>query len=317
VTKKFVVTGGAGFIGSHLAEALVKEGAAVTVIDNLATGYLSNLEPIRKRIDFIECDINDCSELAQALKGADTLFHLAAIPSVPRSIHAPVPSHEANISGTFRILMAAREARVRRVVYSGSSSAYGDNPAAFKSEEMTPAPKSPYAVQKLTGELYTLQFDSHFGVEGVVLRYFNIFGPRQDPDSPYAGVIPLFIKRISAGLRPNINGDGSITRDFTYVDNAVALNIRAALVPEARGQVFNAACGTSFTLNQLVDAINGALGTRVSPTYGPERPGDIRGSRADITRARTTLGYEPLVSFEEGIRRTAASMLAAQGETGA
>jgi UDP-glucose 4-epimerase len=305
--RKVVVTGGAGFIGSHLAEALIKEGATVTVVDNLATGHLSNLEHIRKRLEFIECDINDTADVARAMKGADTVFHLAALPSVPRSIDEPLPSHRANIDGTFSVLLAARCAGVRRVVYSASSSAYGDNPAATKREDMLPSPKSPYALQKLTGELYTLQFDTHFGVEGVALRYFNIFGPRQDPNSSYAGVIPLFIKLIKGGRQPRINGDGTTTRDFTYVDNAIVLNIKAAMVSEARGKVFNAACGTSFTLNQLVAAINSALGTSVEPTYGTERPGDIKASCADISRARRILRYEPLISFEEGIRRTVAS----------
>jgi nucleoside-diphosphate-sugar epimerase len=302
--NKFVVTGGAGFIGSHLVEALINKGAKVTVIDNLATGYIGNLDQIRDRIEFIEADINDTADVARAMRDADTVFHLAAIPSVPRSIDDPVPSHRANIDGTFSVLLAARDAGVRRVVYSGSSSAYGDSPARLKREELPPAPKSPYALQKLTGELYTLQFDAHFGVQGVVLRYFNIFGPRQDPNSPYAGVIALFIKLMKSGRQPRINGDGTITRDFTYVDNAVALNIKAATVPEARGKVFNAACGTSFTLNELVGVINKVLGSSVVPTYGPERAGDIRASQADISRARRILGYHPSISFEDGIRRT-------------
>jgi len=302
--NKFVVTGGAGFIGSHLVEALINKGAKVTVIDNLATGYIGNLDQIRDRIEFIEADINDTADVVRAMRDADTVFHLAAIPSVPRSIDDPVPSHRANIDGTFSVLLAARDAGVRRVVYSGSSSAYGDSPAGLKREELPPAPKSPYALQKLTGELYTLQFDAHFGVQGVVLRYFNIFGPRQDPNSPYAGVIALFIKLMKAGRQPRINGDGTITRDFTYVDNAVALNIKAATVPEARGKVFNAACGTSFTLNELVGVINKVLGSSVVPTYGPERAGDIRASQADISRARRILGYHPFISFEDGIRRT-------------
>jgi len=302
--NKFVVTGGAGFIGSHLVEALINKGAKVTVIDNLATGYIGNLDQIRDRIEFIEADINDTADVVRAMRDADTVFHLAAIPSVPRSIDDPVPSHRANIDGTFSVLLAARDAGVRRVVYSGSSSAYGDSPAGLKREELPPAPKSPYALQKLTGELYTLQFDAHFGVQGVVLRYFNIFGPRQDPNSPYAGVIALFIKLMKAGRQPRINGDGTITRDFTYVDNAVALNIKAATVPEARGKVFNAACGTSFTLNELVGVINKVLGSSVVPTYGPERAGDIRASQADISRARRILAYHPSISFEDGIRRT-------------
>jgi UDP-glucose 4-epimerase len=307
MTGKVVITGGAGFIGSHLADWLVRDGAKVTVVDNLASGFLINLEQVKSKVEFVERDVNDTEDMTRVMQGADTVFHLAALSSVPRSIHEPAPSHRANVDGTFSVLLAARAAGVRRVVYSGSSSAYGDNPAPSKREDLPPSPKSPYAVQKLAGELYTLQFDRHFGVEGVALRYFNVFGPRQDPRSQYAGVVPIFIDRIRSGKAPRINGDGTITRDFTYVDNAVAATIKAATVPEARGRIFNAACGTSFTLNELVTAINAALGTSVVPEYGPERAGDIKASRADISLARTILGYAPLVSFEDGIARTVAA----------
>lgn len=307
MTRKVLITGGGGFIGGHLSESLLGEGADVTVVDNFATGKRANIEKIKAHIRLVECDINDTDRITDAMRGVDTVFHLAAIPSVPRSIDEPVPSHRANVDGTFSVLLAAKTAGVRRVVYAGSSSAYGDNPAPRKREDMPWAPKSPYAVQKLTGELYTLQFDAHFGVEGAVLRYFNVFGPRQDPASRYAGVIPLFISQIKRGEPPRINGDGSITRDFTYIDNVVDATKRAGIVPEARGKVFNAACGTSFSLMELVAAINGALGTAIAPTHGPERKGDIKASRADISLAQSILGYEPHVSFEEGIRRTVAS----------
>jgi UDP-glucose 4-epimerase len=305
--RRAIVTGGAGFIGSHLAAALVSVGASVTVIDNLVTGRSDNLRDVKDRIDFLNFDINATGRLAAVMDGADTVFHMAAIPSVPRSIDDPFPSHRANIDGTFSVLLAARRAKVRRLVYSGSSSVYGDNPAPSKREDLPPAPKSPYALQKLTGELYTLLFDAHFGLEAVGLRYFNIFGPRQDPDSPYAGVIPRFIRWMKQGRQPRINGDGSITRDFTYIDNAVLLNIKAATIPEARGKIFNVASGRSISLDQLVNTINSALGTQLQPTYGPERPGDIKASLADITRAREILGYQPAISFEEGIELTVKS----------
>lgn len=305
--QKAVVTGGAGFIGSHLVEALLKDGVEVTVIDNLATGHLRNLDGVKDDITLFVSDINDTHALRNALSGADVVFHLAAIPSVPRSIYAPLPSHDANIAGTFNVLLAARDLGVKRVVFSGSSSVYGENPAPAKVEHLPPAPRSPYAVQKLTGELYTMQFDEHFGVEGVVLRYFNVFGPRQDPHSPYAGVIPLFIKQMKEGKQPTINGTGGITRDFTYIDNVVDLNMRAWRTPEARGKVFNGACGESISLDDLVEAINAGLGTDIKPTYGPPRVGDIRNSLADITHAKKVLRYNPLVPFAEGIRRTVQS----------
>lgn len=305
--RDVVVTGGAGFIGSHLAEALVKAGIRVTVFDNFSSGRRDRLAAVANDVQIVAADINDADAIAAAMAGKDTVFHLAAVPSVPRSLADPATSHRANIDGTFSVLMAARAAGVERVVYASSSSAYGNNPAPSKQEDMPTAPRSPYALQKLVGEIYTLQFDAHFGVEGVAIRFFNVFGPRQDPYSQYAGVIPKFIALLKAGERPTINGDGTITRDFTYIDNVVDILLRAARVPDARGRVFNAGCGDSISLGLMVEKLNLVLGTAIEPLYGPERPGDVQSSRADISRARSILGYEPFVDFEEGLRRTAAS----------
>ncbi|MBI5469841.1 SDR family oxidoreductase [Candidatus Kaiserbacteria bacterium] len=306
--KKAVVTGGAGFIGSHLSRRLVRDGWKVTVVDDLSTGEKKNITDILKKITFLKFDVNDTKKLTKAMKGADVVFHLAAIPSVPRSIENPAESHKANIDGTFSVLIAARDAKVQRVVYSASSSAYGDTPTLPKVEEMPPNPVSPYGLQKWVGEKYTEFFDKYFGVEGVSLRYFNIYGPHQNPDSPYSAVIPLFIKLIQQGKSPKINGDGSITRDFTFVDDAVEANILAATVPEARGHMFNVARGEQVSLNELVKTISKVLGTNIKPIYGPERLGDIAHSLADISKANTILGYDPRISLEAGIRRTVESM---------
>lgn len=306
--KKAVVTGGAGFIGSHLSRRLVDDGWKVTIVDDLSTGEKKNIADILKKVTFAKLDINNTKKLVACMKGADVVFHLAAIPSVPRSIEDPAESHKANIDGTFSVLMAARETKVSRVVYSASSSAYGDTPTLPKVEEMPPNPLSPYGLQKWVGESYTLLFDKFFGVEGVALRYFNIYGPHQNPDSPYSAVIPLFIKLMQEGKQPKINGDGSITRDFTYVDDAVEANILAATVPEARGHLFNVARGEQVSLNELVKVINKVLGTSIKPIYGPMRTGDIEHSLADISKAADILGYNPRISLEAGIRRTVESM---------
>lgn len=304
---KAVVTGGAGFIGSHLVAALLAKGWDVVIVDNLATGRRENLEAVSGAV-FHELDINDTEALAGLFAGAQYVFHVGAIPAVPRSIEDPQGTNRANIDGTLSVLVAAKKAGVQRVIFSSSSSVYGDSPVLPKQEDMTTAPISPYATQKLAGEQYMQHFHKLLGLETVVIRYFNVFGPRQDPKSTYAAVIPLFITLIRDGKTPHINGDGTTTRDFTYVDNVVLGNILAATTPAAAGKLFNIACGAQFSLNDLVAVINTKLGTNVVPEYGPFRPGDVKGSLADISRAKEILGYEPTVSFEEGIERTIASL---------
>lgn len=308
--QKALVTGGAGFIGSHLSRRLVRDGWKVTIVDNLSTGDKKNIADVlkSKNVKFLKLDINDTKKLSAAMRGVGVVFHLAAVPSVPRSIAKPWDSHKANIDGTFSVLMAARDAKVRRVVYSASSSAYGDTPTLPKIEEMPPSPISPYGLQKFVGEKYTMLFDKFFGLEGVALRYFNIYGPYQNPDSPYSAVIPKFIRAMQTGKPATITGDGSGSRDFTYVDDAVEANILAATVPEARGEVFNVARGERITLDELVKTINTALGTQIPPSYGPERPGDIKDSFADISKAADILGYSPKTPILEGVRRTAESL---------
>jgi nucleoside-diphosphate-sugar epimerase len=308
IKKRAVVTGGAGFIGSHLTRRLVHDSWKVTVVDNLATGDKKNLSDVLKKITFVKMDINDTKKLTKVMKGASVVFHLAAVPSVPRSIAKPWDSHKANIDGTFSVLMAAQDARVKRVVYSASSSAYGETPTLPKREDMPPSPISPYGLQKWVGEQYTFLFNKFFGVEGVALRYFNIYGPNQNPDSPYAAAIPKFIRAMRAGKPAGIHGDGSNSRDFTYIDDAVEANILAATVPGAAGELFNVARGEQVSINELVKTINQVLGTSIDPVHGPERAGDIKHSLADISKARTILGYDPKISLVEGVRRTVESM---------
>lgn len=300
----FLVTGGAGFIGSHLAEALVKRGDRVRVLDNLSTGFLSNLEPIRKDIEFFEGDLNDAALVAKAVRNVDCIFHEAALASVPRSVEAPLDTHAACVTGTVVLLDAARRAGVRRLVYAGSSSVYGDQPVSAKRESDLPAPISPYGAAKLAAEYYCQAFTATYGFETVAIRYFNVFGPRQDPNSPYSAVIPLFITAMLSGRRPIVYGDGLQSRDFTYVANVVHANLLAADAPGVSGKVFNAANGKSITLLELIDALNELLGLKVEPQFAPPRIGDVRESLADITRARTLLGYEPLVDWREGLRRS-------------
>lgn len=303
--SKYIVTGGAGFIGSALVRGLLREGATqVVVIDNLLTGHEENLEEVRKCVDFQRADIRCYDEIAPLLRGADVVFHEAAIPSVPRSIKDPVPSHEVNIDGTFNVLRAAAQGGVRRVVYAASSSAYGDTPVLPKVETMTPRPKSPYALQKLVGEYYCNIYASVFGIETVALRYFNVYGPRQDPSSPYSGVLSVFIKAILGRRTPTIFGDGEHSRDFTYVEDVVALNLKAARTDGVSGRMYNGGNGGRVTLNQAWELLQGFEGVRIEPVYGPPRPGDVRDSQADTTAVVQDLGHAPRYSFEEGLRLT-------------
>jgi len=303
--SKYVVTGGAGFIGSALVRGLLREGAAkVVVIDNLLTGHGENLDEVRASIEFHQVDIRDYDSIASILVGADVVFHEAAIPSVPRSIQDPVPSHEVNVDGTFQVLRAAAEGKVGRVVYAASSSVYGDTEVLPKVESMNPRPKSPYAVQKLLGEYYCSVFAECFGLETVALRYFNVFGPRQDPSSPYSGVLSLFISAILEHRSPAIYGDGEQSRDFTYVEDVVNLNLKAARAPGVSGRVFNGGNGGRVTLNQAWELLQRFEGVSIAPVYGPPRPGDVRDSQADTTAACSQLGYSPQFAFEEGLRLT-------------
>lgn len=299
-----LVTGGAGFIGSHIVESLVERGHKVRVLDNLSTGYLRNLENVQNQIDFVEGDILDADLVAKVIRGVDWVFHQAALASVPRSVERPLETHAACATGTLVLLDAARKAQVRRFIYAGSSSAYGDQPFSAKRESDLPDPISPYGAAKLAGEAYCRAFFATYGLPTVVIRYFNVFGPRQDPDSPYSAVIPLFITAILKGKRPIIYGDGGQSRDFTYVANVVHANLLAAEKDGVGGRVFNAAGGRSITLLQLLAALNEVLGTNVEPEFAPPRPGDIRESMADITAARKWLGYEPQIDFLEGLRRS-------------
>jgi nucleoside-diphosphate-sugar epimerase len=305
--KKYVVTGGAGFIGSALVRALLSRGdGSITVIDNLSTGFAHNLEEVRTAITFCEADIRHFDSIVAAIRDADTVFHEAAIPSVPRSIKDPVPSHEVNIDGTFNVLRAAAENGVRRVIYAASSSAYGDTAVLPKVETMLPKPKSPYAMQKLAGEHYCSVFAGCFGLETVALRYFNVYGPRQDPASPYSGVLSVFCKSILARTSPTIFGDGETSRDFTFVEDVVALNLKAAHAPAAvvSGHVYNGGNGGRITLNEAWALLQKMEGVSVAPKYGPARPGDVRDSQADTTLAKLDLGHDPQYSFEEGLGRT-------------
>jgi nucleoside-diphosphate-sugar epimerase len=300
-----LVTGGAGFVGSHIASALVASGARVRVIDDLSTGHEENLAEIGGRIDFVRASLNDADSLRRALEGVELIFHEAAIPSVPRSVENPRETHAACVEATFSLLLAARDSGVRRVVYAASSSAYGDQPASPKVETMSPDPLSPYAAAKLFGEYYCKVFTRAYGLETVCLRYFNIFGPRQDPSSQYSGVISRFIAALSTGATPVIYGDGEQTRDFTYVANAVEANLLAAESAQAVGQVINVANGQQTSLNELLAQLKRLTGRGdVAAEYREPRVGDVRHSLADITRARELLGYAPRVGLEEGLEKT-------------
>jgi nucleoside-diphosphate-sugar epimerase len=301
----YLVTGGAGFIGSHLVEELVRRGERVRVVDNLSTGKRQNIAHLTS-VEFIEGELAELEVARRAVDGMDYVLHQAAIPSVPRSVQDPITSNRANIDATLNVLVAARDARVKRLVYAGSSSAYGDTPTLPKTETMPTTPLSPYALQKLVGEEYCQMFTRLYGLETVTIRYFNVFGPRQDPSSPYSGVISIFISALCEGRQPTIYGDGEHTRDFTYVANVVDGVLRACAAPDASGEVINVATGGRISLNTLFATIRDLVAARVEPNYAAPRPGDVKDSQADISKARRMLRYQPSVPFEEGLARTVA-----------
>lgn len=304
--SQYLITGIAGFIGSSIARALLSRGEQVRGVDNFATGKRENIAEILNRIDFLEADITDLDAMHRACAGVDFVLHQAAIPSVPKSVLDPLGSNRANVDGTVNVLVAARDAKVKRVIYAASSSAYGDTPTLPKREDMRPDPISPYAVAKLASEHYMISFWRCYGLETVCLRYFNIFGPRQDPSSPYSGVLAKFTTQMLRGEQPTINGDGEQSRDFTYIDNAVEANLLACKAPaqKAAGQMFNVATGRHVTLNETFDVLQELTGYKGQVKYGPGREGDVKHSLADISRAKAALGYRPLVNFEEGLRLT-------------
>jgi nucleoside-diphosphate-sugar epimerase len=299
----YLVTGGAGFIGSHLSEELVRRGHHVRVADSLVTGKRSNLDHV-PNVEFLQGDLADVDFARRAAEGVDFVLHQAALPSVPRSVKDPITSNRANVDGTLNVLVAARDAGVRRVVFAGSSSAYGNTLTLPKHEDMPSSPLSPYALQKVVGEQYLQMFTALYGLETVTIRYFNVFGPRQDPSSPYSGVISLFATALLENRAPTIYGDGEQTRDFTYVANVVDGVLRACEAPGASGRVINVATGHRISLNQLFEAMRRLIGADVTPTYESLRAGDVRDSQADIRKARDILGYQPIVSFEDGLRLT-------------
>lgn len=302
--QRYIVTGGAGFIGSALVRGLLAQGRRVHVIDSLATGNLDNLEEVADRITVHEADIRNYSAIAPVIAGAHRVFHLAALPSVPKSIKDPIPSHEANIDGTFNVFRAAAEGNVGRLVYAGSSSAYGDTEALPKVETMAPKPKSPYAVQKLLGEYYASVFADCFGLETVSLRFFNVFGPRQDPTSVYSGVLSIFLTCLIERRSPTIFGDGEQSRDFTFVEDVVGLLLKSSEAPGVSGKVYNAGNGNRYTLNETWRLLQHIEGVDLPVQYGPPRPGDVRESQADITAAVRDLGHQPRFTFEQGLRLT-------------
>jgi nucleoside-diphosphate-sugar epimerase len=301
----YLVTGGAGFIGSHLSEELVRRGERVRVVDSLITGKRKNLAHL-PQVDFLEGDLADLAVARRAVEGVDYVLHQAAIPSVPRSVTDPINSNRANVDATLNVLVAARDAGVKRLVYAGSSSAYGDTPTLPKREEMPTSPLSPYALQKLVGEQYLSMFTKLYGFDTVTTRYFNVFGPRQDPSSPYSGVISLFISALVEGRRPTIYGDGGQTRDFTYVSNVVDGVLRACHAPGIAGAMMKVATGGRISLNELLKTLADLIGTRTEAIYAEPRAGDVRDSQADVSRARRLTGYEPTVGLREGLERTLA-----------
>ncbi|MFB0533860.1 MAG: SDR family oxidoreductase [Anaerolineae bacterium] len=303
MTTVYLVTGGAGFIGSNIVEELVRRGERARILDNFSTGKRENIAPFLEDVELIEGDLRYLDTVRQAVEGVDYILHQGALPSVPKSIDNPLDTDESNVRGTLNLLVAARDAGVKRVVYASSSAVYGDTPTLPKAEEMKPVPLSPYAVSKLAGEHYCQVFYQVYGLETVALRYFNVFGPRQDPTSQYAAVVPRFVTAMLRGDQPIIYGDGEQSRDFSYVTNVVQANLLAATVPDVGGQVFNIACGQRYNLLELVAAINQILGTDITPVHTAPRVGDIRHSLADIARAREMLGYQVEVEFKEALRR--------------
>jgi len=302
----YLVTGAAGFIGSSLVRELLNRGHVVRAFDNLSTGRWENLAAVASQIDFRQADLRDLAAVREACEGVDYVLHQAAIPSVPRSVADPITSNEANVTGTLNLLVAAKDAKVKRVVYASSSSLYGNTPTLPKREDMPPNPISPYAVSKLAGEMYMISFYRVYGLETVSLRYFNVFGPRQDPNSPYSGVLAIFATKLLSGAQPTLFGDGEHSRDFTYVDNVVSANLLACEAPAERvaGRAFNVATGGSVTLNDTFQLMKKLTGYTGDVAYGPERAGDVKHSRADISEAMSAMGYRTLVGFEEGLRRT-------------
>jgi len=301
--ERFLVTGGAGFIGSNICRRLVAEGCFVRVLDNLLTGKKANLAGVLDAIEFVEADMGDPEVAHAAMKGIDIVLHEGALPSVPRSVDDPASTHRHCVDATFTLLLAAREAKVKRFVYAASSSAYGDTPTLPKVESMPTSPLSPYAVGKLVGEYYGSVFSSVYGLETISLRYFNVFGPYQDPTSQYAAAIPAFVMSILKGQSPVVYGDGEQSRDFTYIDNVVHANLLAARAQKTAGEVVNIACGEAITVNAIIALINRIVDRNVKPVYSPARAGDVKHSLADITAARLRIGYEPVVSFEQGLRQ--------------
>ncbi len=307
---RVLVTGGAGFIGSHLTRRMLGMGAQVVILDDLSTGRRSNLDAVAADVELLEGDVGSPEDVRRAVRGCDVVLHQAALPSVPRSVGDPLASHHANATGTLNVLLAARDAGVRRVAFASSSSVYGSVPGLPKHEGMATLPMSPYAVSKLAAESYCRTFFELYGLETVALRYFNVFGPRQDPQSEYAAVVPRFIAALRRGEAPTVFGDGRQSRDFTYVENVVDANVAALQAPAAPGRVYNVACGERITLNRLVDELRRLMGVDVEPVYGPARPGEVRHSFADIGRAREDLGYAPRLSLAEGLRPTIEHLVA-------
>jgi len=300
---KFLVTGGAGFIGSNICDKLISQGCFVRVIDNLLTGKKSNLAGILEKIEFIEADMGDPDIARRAMKGIDVVLHQGALPSVPRSVDDPAATHRHCVDATFTLLLAARDAKVKRFVYAASSSAYGDTPTLPKIETMPVNPLSPYAAAKLMGEYYCSVFYKVFGLETISLRYFNVFGPHQDPTSQYAAAIPAFVISILKGKSPTIYGDGTQSRDFTYVANIVEANLLAARAEQTKGEVVNIACGEAVTVNEIIEMINETVGKKIKPKYVPPQKGDVKHSLADISLAKKLLGYKPIVLFKEGLQK--------------
>jgi len=304
MTETYVVTGGAGFIGSHIADHLLRQGHRVRIVDNFTTGKRDNLSTLTGELEVFEISITDKDALDKAFVGADYVFHQAALPSVPRSVADPLTTNEMNVTGTLNVLLAARDAGVKRVAYAASSSAYGDVDAEYKTEDLTPDPISPYAVAKLAGEFYCKSFTQVYGLETVALRYFNVFGPRQDETSQYSAVIPKFIAAMSKGQSPTVHGDGTQSRDFTFIDNVVHGNLLAIKAPEASGEMMNMATGGRISLLDLIEKINTVLGTNIEPTFTESRKGDVKHSRAGIDKARDLLDFSPVVDFDTGLART-------------